>query len=89
MDNVITSLKNPKVKLARGLSNNRKLRRRERAFFIEGAHAVTSAQRNRWDLRFLYYSPEMPLSDWAQSMISKVPEDRRVRRQRLCTGTTQ
>jgi tRNA G18 (ribose-2'-O)-methylase SpoU len=75
---MITSIKNPKIRLARGLSNNRKIRRSERAFFIEGVHAITSAQRNGWDLRLLYYCTETPLSTWAQALISQMPEDRLV-----------
>ena len=73
---MITSLKNPKVKLARGLGKNRKMRRSERAFFIEGVHALSSAQRNGWDLRYVYYNPEAPLTQWAQTIITQTPEDR-------------
>ena len=75
---MITSIKNPKVKLARGLSKNRKLRRSERAFFIEGAHAVTAAQQNDWDLRHVYYCPETQLSQWAQTLVAQVADDRLV-----------
>jgi TrmH family RNA methyltransferase len=73
---VITSLKNPKVKLARGLSNSRKIRRSENAFFIEGVHAITAAQRNRWELRYVYYCPENKLTEWAQVIVAQTPEDR-------------
>jgi tRNA G18 (ribose-2'-O)-methylase SpoU len=72
---MITSIKNPKVKLARGLSKDRKLRRSEGAFFIEGVHAITSAQRNGWDLRIIFYCPEGPLTPWAQELITQIPED--------------
>ncbi len=75
---MITSIKNTRVKLARGLSTNRKLRRSERAFFVEGVHAITAVQRNGWDLRYLYYCPEGQLTPWAQTVISKVLEDRLV-----------
>ena len=75
---MITSLKNPKVRLARGLSKNRKLRRSEKAFFIEGVHALSSARRNGWNLRFVYYSPETALTPWAENIVSQLPEDRLV-----------
>ncbi len=73
---MITSIKNARVKLARGLSTNRKLRRSERAFFVEGVHAITAVLRNGWDIRYLYYGPEVALTPWAQAAISQVPENR-------------
>ncbi|MDF1512236.1 MAG: TrmH family RNA methyltransferase [Anaerolineae bacterium] len=75
---MITSVKNAKIKLARGLSSNRKIRRTEKAFFIEGVHAITAARKNAWDIRYLYYCPESPLSEWAQDIITKVEGDRLV-----------
>ncbi len=66
---MITSLKNNKIKHIRALMANRKIRHRDGEFFIEGVHAITSAQQYGWDIKRLVYCPDVVLTEWAQDII--------------------
>lgn len=75
---MITSIKNQKVRFARALRDNRKHRRKEKAFFIEGVHAMSAALRNGWTFHYVFYCPETSLTQWAQSFILDIPEEKRI-----------
>jgi TrmH family RNA methyltransferase len=75
---MITSLKNKKIKLVRGVIASRRRRTQEGVFFIEGVHAVTSAYRYGWDVRWLIYCPDLVETEWAESIIDRTPPDVRL-----------
>jgi tRNA G18 (ribose-2'-O)-methylase SpoU len=75
---VITSLKNDKIKLVRGIVTNRRRRTQEGLFLIEGVHAVTAAYRHGWDVRWLIYSPETVRTEWARDIIDRTHLDARL-----------
>jgi 23S rRNA (uridine2479-2'-O)-methyltransferase len=75
---MITSLKNQKIKLIRGVMTNRRRRTQEGIFFIEGVHAVTAAYEQGWEVQWLVYCPEGVLTDWAQEVIARTPPDLRL-----------
>lgn len=54
----ITSLSNPRVKLLRSLATNRKDRRRERLFVIEGVRLVDEALRSGAEITLVIYDPD-------------------------------
>ncbi len=73
---MITSLKNDKVKLVRGVMANRRRRTQEGLFFIEGVHAITAAYAHGWDIRWLIACPEKAQTDWARDIIARTPAER-------------
>ncbi len=75
---MITSLRNQKIKLVRGVISNRRRRTQEGAFFIEGVHALTAAYDYGWDVRWLIYCPDMVETDWAQDIIERTPPEVRL-----------
>lgn len=75
---MITSLKNSKIKLIRGVAIHRRRRTQEGVFFIEGVHAVTAAYRYGWDVRWLIYCPDAVHTEWAQATIERTPPEARV-----------
>jgi len=51
------------------LETNRNKRYRYYEFLVEGVRNINEAIKNGWQISSLVYSPEMPLSDWAKSII--------------------
>ena len=52
---MITSPKNPKLKLVRSLQGRAKTRRKERAFLVEGVRLLEEAVAAKWPIRFVLY----------------------------------
>ncbi len=75
---MITSLKNDKIKLMRGVVASRRRRTQEGVFFIEGVHAVTAAYDHGWEVRWLVYCPETLQTDWAQAIVARTAEAARL-----------
>lgn len=57
------------------LRSNRNKRYRYGEFLVEGVRNINQAIRNGWQFSALLYSPETPLSHWAQEVLSTVPCD--------------
>jgi len=69
----ITSVANPRVKQLRSLQANRKDRRRERLFVIEGVRLVEEALRSGVALSNLLYAPEQLAStERGQALLARV-----------------
>ena len=51
------------------LKRNRQKRHSYKEFFVEGVRNINEAIRNKWKIRFLIYSREKRLSDWAENII--------------------
>lgn len=70
MDEVITSFANPTVKRVRALSE-RKYRRREGAFAVEGLQPVWRAVTSGWPLEMLVVAPQLQRNDAADAMVAE------------------
>jgi TrmH family RNA methyltransferase len=51
------------------LKRNRQKRHNYGEFFVEGVRNINEAIRNKWKIRFLIYSREKRLSDWAENIL--------------------
>jgi len=67
---MITSSKNPKLKLARALQGRSKERREEGAFVAEGVRLVEEALAAGWPIRFVLYSSG--LSERGQKLVERL-----------------
>lgn len=73
----ITSVSNPRVKQLRSLLANRKDRRRERLFVIEGVRLVEEAVRSNANLVSIIYDPEhLEASERGRALLEQVRERR-------------
>lgn len=75
MNTVRVSSKNAAYQKFEVLRTNRNKRYRYREFLVEGVRNINQAIRNGWQFSALLYSPEIPLSRWAQDILSTVPCD--------------
>ena len=57
------------------LRTNRNKRYRYGEFLVEGVRNINHAIRNGWQFTSLLYSPETPLSRWAQEVLDTVSCD--------------
>lgn len=74
---LITSLRNPRVKRLRSLQQ-RKYRRRERCFLVEGIRIVAEALDCGAPVETLVYAPDLLVSERAQSLVGRVGPVRRL-----------
>lgn len=51
------------------LKRNRQKRHNYGEFFVEGVRNINEAIRNKWKIRFLIYSRDKRLSDWAENIL--------------------
>lgn len=54
------------------LKTNRNKRYRYGEFFVEGVRNLNEAVKNGWEISSFLYTPEKPLSGWAQEMLRQV-----------------
>ena len=76
-NSLITSFRNPKVKLLRSL-RQRKYRQREGVFLIEGIRIVEEALDCGAPVETLVYAPELLVSERAQALVDRVPVAQRL-----------
>lgn len=57
------------------LKTNRNKRYKYGEFFVEGVRNLNEAVRNGWKVSSFLYTPEKPLSGWAQDMLHQVKTD--------------
>ncbi len=55
------------------LKTNRNKRYRYGEFFVEGVRNLNEAVKNGWEVVSFLYTPEKPLSGWAEDMLKTVP----------------
>ena len=73
----ITSVSNPRIKHIRSLLVNRKERRRERLFVVEGVRLVEEALRSDARLAVLVYDPDQLLGvERGQALLDRLREER-------------
>lgn len=60
---------NDAYQLALSLRSNRKQRRRQRRFVVEGVRNINAAIEHGWPIESLWYSAERRLSSWARSLL--------------------
>jgi tRNA G18 (ribose-2'-O)-methylase SpoU len=76
-DRLITSFRNPRVKLLRSL-RQRKVRWQEGCFLVEGIRAVEEALTRGAPLKTLVYAPELLISERAAALVEEVEPARRL-----------
>lgn len=57
------------------LKSNRNKRFKYQQFFVEGVRNINEAVKNQWKIISFIYTKEVELSDWAKTMIAKVPTE--------------
>lgn len=68
---LIASLSNPLVKQARAL-RQKKARRTNGTFLVEGIHHVGEAVESGWEIEALIYAPDLLKSDFAANLVSRL-----------------
>lgn len=71
MPELVTSLSNPLVKLARSL-RQKKARLETGLFLVEGIHHVGEAVEAGWDFHSLLYAPDLLASGFARDLIARL-----------------
>ena len=72
---MISSSRNPKIKLARALTGRPKERREANTFLAEGVRLIEEAVNSNWGFRFVLYSDE--LSERGKKLVEKL-EDKKI-----------
>ncbi|SHO51616.1 TrmH family RNA methyltransferase [Anaerocolumna xylanovorans] len=54
------------------LKSNRNKRYKYQEFLVEGVRNINEAIKNKWEIKAFLYCPEMPLSNWANGLLSTI-----------------
>ncbi len=70
----ITSIKNAKIKYLHQLSKKSSLRKEKKEFLIEGRKEVEKALKNNFQIKYIFFYPEISNQEWREKILKQFPE---------------